>query len=300
MIHLLYIITITISCQYAIKLCQKLRLVLALFRIVWYNIGMNNGYVYESMRDENVFPVESFMTGGCSPHIHKSIEVLCVTKGDIRIFHNGSVRDISAGTVYFAESYDVHGYELLQPDAVGKVLIIPNSYLSNYRATKTDRMPSDNFLSEPNAYRTVRDLIFSFSHSKIKGELFSQGIATAVMGVIRAVVPYVECSATDKSDIMSSVLKYIYRNFTEDITLESLAKTFGYTPNHLSHLFNSYMPVTLKYFINTVRVENAAALIASGKNVLDAAMDSGFNSFRTFYRSFSKRYGCSPLQYVKV
>lgn len=47
-----------------------------------------------------------------------------------------------------------------------------------------------------------------------------------------------------------------------------------------------------------VRLKNALMLMHEGKHTLTyCALESGFNSVRTFYRAFSEEFDCTPKEY---
>jgi AraC-like DNA-binding protein len=98
---------------------------------------------------------------------------------------------------------------------------------------------------------------------------------------------------------MRDILTYLHVSCGEPLTLDSVSRRFGYTATHFSRLFNAYTGTNLSEYLNAVRADSAAALLKKGENATSAAMNSGFDSLRTFYRAFSRRYGVPPGTYVK-
>ena len=69
--------------------------------------------------------------------------------------------------------------------------------------------------------------------------------------------------------------------------------------NKVGRLFQKYAGTNMTNYINNLRLEYATKLMSEQPDapIKAIAMDSGFNSIRTFYRLFQSKYGVSPTQY---
>ena len=86
-----------------------------------------------------------------------------------------------------------------------------------------------------------------------------------------------------------SFLNYINENFNKPISLKSMAREFGYSEGRLSYLFNLYVGVSFKTYLNDIRMQNALSMIASDKySIAEVIEQSGFGSPVTFYRQYAK------------
>lgn len=87
------------------------------------------------------------------------------------------------------------------------------------------------------------------------------------------------------------------------LTLQKLAKQLGTNRQYLSNFINQEKHQTFYDYINEFRLEEVKAMIdAKGPDnkhsLEDIAVLSGFNSYATFLRSFKKKYGKTPSQYL--
>lgn len=86
-----------------------------------------------------------------------------------------------------------------------------------------------------------------------------------------------------------------------DLVLPQLAQQLGISSNYLSQVINEQLSVNFYDFINGYRVENAKRLMKEpGKkntNILNIALDSGFNSKSAFYMAFKKATAMTPTEY---
>ena len=89
-----------------------------------------------------------------------------------------------------------------------------------------------------------------------------------------------------------------------DLVLPQLAQQLGISANYLSQVINEQLQVNFYDFINGYRVEEARGLMRNAgqkkANILNIALDSGFNSKSAFYKAFKKATSMTPTQYRKT
>lgn len=85
-----------------------------------------------------------------------------------------------------------------------------------------------------------------------------------------------------------------------DLSLGSLARNLGHSANHVSQVINQFEERNFHDFINARRVEAACTRLqdAQDANLLELAMDVGFNSKSSFNRAFKKFAGVTPSEYL--
>ena len=88
------------------------------------------------------------------------------------------------------------------------------------------------------------------------------------------------------------------------LMLPQLAQQLGISANYLSQVINEQLQVNFYDFINGYRVEEAKDLMRNAgpknTNILNIALDSGFNSKSAFYTAFKKATSMTPTQYRKT
>ena len=84
------------------------------------------------------------------------------------------------------------------------------------------------------------------------------------------------------------------------LSLKELAKRMHTNETYVSRAINLGLETNFNHFINQLRIEHAKELLASTRNnVLEVALDSGFNSKSTFNRVFREMTGQTPTQFRK-
>jgi AraC family transcriptional regulator len=90
----------------------------------------------------------------------------------------------------------------------------------------------------------------------------------------------------------------VQTNPERDISLESLAREYGYSPTHFHRLFTEAVGETPKDHVERVRLERAAYRLAITRDsVLSIALSVGFQSHETFSRAFKRRFGRTPTEW---
>lgn len=95
-----------------------------------------------------------------------------------------------------------------------------------------------------------------------------------------------------------SITTYIHNNYTEDLSLSSIAERFYVSNYYLSHQFKKVTGFTLTEYIQLTRIRNAQSLlISTNKQITEIAFLSGFSSFSQFNRVFNNFVGTSPSKF---
>jgi two-component system response regulator YesN len=93
--------------------------------------------------------------------------------------------------------------------------------------------------------------------------------------------------------------EYISTHFaSEDISLNSVAKSVNLSPAHFSSIFSRNMGKTFTEYLTEIRMERARELLLfSTKRSSEVAYEIGFRDPHYFSYVFKKMYGCSPREF---
>ncbi len=104
----------------------------------------------------------------------------------------------------------------------------------------------------------------------------------------------------DKLRAFSIGVKYIDKHLNEKISLNELSKAANMNPNYFCTLFHSVSGTTVIDYINIKRIDNAKYLLYNeNKNILEIALESGFNNTAHFNKIFKRHTGMTPRDYRK-
>lgn len=96
----------------------------------------------------------------------------------------------------------------------------------------------------------------------------------------------------------NSAKEFILNNYEFDITVLDIARNVGVTPNYLSNIFQTITKMSTITFLNKVRIEKGARLLAmTDEPISHVAKSVGFTAPLYFSNAFKKQMGVSPLHY---
>ncbi len=107
---------------------------------------------------------------------------------------------------------------------------------------------------------------------------------------------YLTQPKTEAKQLADEITEYMYQNLSTEITLEGIAKKFGYSKNHIINIFKKETDKTPFEYLRDLRLQRAKSLLEYSHTSLESiAIESGFGSYINFYKAFRSRYGISPL-----
>lgn len=102
------------------------------------------------------------------------------------------------------------------------------------------------------------------------------------------------CSRSDILKMQTSI-KYMEDNYMYDISLSHISGKLNISPSYFSKLFSEYTGKTFIQYLNLIRISKAQMLIkTSDSTIIDIAFNCGFNSVRSFNRTFKTVNGYPP------
>lgn len=108
-------------------------------------------------------------------------------------------------------------------------------------------------------------------------------------------------ATTDKPVNILRVIQFIERNFSEKISLESLAREANLSKYHFCRFFNRYTGMSPMKFVNLKRIERAKEFLRGHDHTVSIiSMLTGFNDLGTFIRQFKNVTGLTPSDYKKT
>lgn len=238
----------------------------------------------------------------CSPHFHSSIELTYVLSGEFKTVVSGHTYVVQPDTLVIFSSYCTHA-NLQEKRAKTIVMTIPSGLVGAASSRMSGKIFRDVLVTDPDVCSEVLHCMKRLIRYKADGMLdtcIAKGYAYVIIGLLINKVGLVDVSSNKTDFFFKDILAYIEENYTSPLSLAMLSSKFGYSKYSFSHLFNSYFSCTLTDYINALRARCAAnMLVTEDLSMTEIAMQSGFESLRTFYRVFKETYHCTPSAYKK-
>lgn len=230
-------------------------------------------------------------------HFHQQLELLHINEGSYEVIINNTTQVLNKGDIAIADSFDNHKFTPITEDANSTVLIIPVQFLKKYSSLMNNKSLKEHYITDENQQKCIYECIENVYNASSTNDLILEGYILILLGKI------IEDNVLDNKDkadydLIKKILIYIEDNYPNQITLETIAKYFGYSKYYFSHLFNKCFKCNLNDYINLVRCRHTVNLVLNDHlSVTEAAYKSGFISMRTFYRTFQKFFKMTPKEY---
>lgn len=99
--------------------------------------------------------------------------------------------------------------------------------------------------------------------------------------------------------IIVDILKYLNNNINSKISIDELSKIFMYDKAYLMRLFKKKLKITIIDYINQIRIHNSIKQLKDNNNLLNIALNNGFNSLEYFSETFKNITGVNPSTFRK-
>lgn len=236
-------------------------------------------------------------------HYHDCVEMTILPYGTGIHFINGKEYPIQSPHFAIFGENDYHSlYGLSEKNCIYTLMIHPTlvsktklEMLNNDINAKLCNLDKDHSLhvlhlfdiikdsknSYPDQfYKNIIDCLFTIFYDAFKNTSIKQNIENTMS--------------------LPRVLSYINTNFKDDLSLQHLARQFGYSISNLSEQFHKNTGLSFVEYINNIRINYAKRLLKdSNYSISYICYESGFHSMASFSRNFKNILGITPSQFRK-
>ena len=139
-----------------------------------------------------------------------------------------------------------------------------------------------------------------FRHIQEKDYLLSYRTEEELKNTLKQLICYV-CGIREKEErgeLIVQIKEYIRKNYSENLSAAEIAGTFFLNPSYLSTLFRDKAGMTMKTYIEAVRMEKAKQMLENKElSVTEVAAYTGYSDPNYFSKVFRKYTGMSPRGY---
>lgn len=238
-----------------------------------------------------------------SIHTHSNAELFCFLSGKAVYHVEGSVYPLSPGDIllmrpaeaHFIETNDHYDYEriILNFDPSALTALDPENLLLrplyDRKAGKRNHYRAADFSSDAyrqhleDMLRPGGDRLISLAHlillmNELCG-IFDRGAAV---------------SAPDTAE--SRIIRYINNNLEKELSIKELCERFFLSRSQLCLRFKEATGTSVGKYISGKRLILARQKIQQGQKPTNIFASCGYQDYSTFYRAYTRFFGCSPKQ----
>ena len=253
--------------------------------------------VYENK--VNLVELQDSTILGKTMHLHKELEIVYTVSGQSMAYADKNSYLLNPGDMFIAFPNQIHYYDTVKP---GKfiVLIFSSEVLCGFSAEISKSIPNKNFVpagEEPELDEIFKKVCLLVRNIGGYNLLKINGYINIIMSTI---LPHfvLKTANFEKNSAFYSVMDYCTHNFTEPITLDSVAEVLHLSKYYISHLINRKLGQNFNEYINSLRINEACAMLReTDKKISDISEEVGFGTIRSFNRSFKQITSVSPAEY---
>ena len=254
--------------------------------------------VYKDYKLPFVFHTDNPLKNIILSNWHENIEILYCISG------NGSIRcddeefPLEKGEIAIIETNMIHSMSSVSDDFTYRCLIIDKCFFEE-NGLIFENIHFPRILRDEEMNLIFENIVTAFSS---KNSYKCAEIRHAVLGFLITLYEkysfYHEEEYTDKkgesTNRIKKVIIYLKKNYSEKITLDSIANNLNTSKFHLSREFKQITGQTIFECLNFIRCKEAKRLIKDGHSVSNAAFSCGFENMSYFTRTYKKFMGDLP------
>ena len=247
------------------------------------------------MRDLD-FNIQLLLTPLEPAHRHMSCEAVLVLRGELRVSLNGTISDMKKDDILFIGSETEHCLSGNEDCLICTLTISPEVcwHLTNVFCDSTKIADAAAF---QRLRRTFRQLLLGRQSGNGQDNYLQLSLCYHFLHVLETYFR----TGQDEEDIVLQMKQYIFRNYRDEISLQTMADHFHFSLAYLSRMFKKKIGVNFLNYLSALRTERAAEeILHTDKGITTIAMEQGFSSLSSFYKQFSEKYGMQPHEYRKA
>lgn len=270
----------------------------------------------QNMRSQTfeIFHYQDSRPDSVEMHHHDFYEVYFFLSGDAEYRVEGRIYRLESGDLLLINPLELH-QPMAQPGSVCErfVLWINKAYLESLSAGEvslsrcfdTGLPTHTNLLHPSNAQRAdIMTRLSALVRESYGGDygsnIYAQGLLIQFMVELNRIAMRRNADGLnggeteEDSSLVSRVAEYIGEHYSDDLTLDGLARRFFVSKYHLSHEFSRVVGTSVYRYIMLKRLLNARQMLSEGMAPGVVFASCGFGDYANFYRAFKSKYGISP------
>ncbi len=236
-------------------------------------------------------------------HRHKFLEIEYMSSGEFESDVCGNRFHFKRGDFYCLGHNDYHSLEIKEGSSLYSLAInykamppVLQQLIKAHPFPLVGHFPEDECGEVDWLFATIGRLVLS-KEPLAEDRLTAYTILLLCKLFDRATPINVKKSTSGYRHVTKAI-DYVDEHYTEQISLEEVARTVYLSPNHFSKLFSEINGITFSDYLIQLRINRARdELIKTEKTVTQISIECGFSSFSAFSRNFKRLCGCTPSEF---
>jgi len=251
-----------------------------------------------------------------SVHWHDCLELIAVVKGSIIVKDGFEEHKLFEGDVIVINTDDLHAiYNTEEENLIIILNIDMKHFEAHYPAIQNTIIVCDSNTDKKKYYKKLESIFLSvlnlfncsFHKSGTADEDEIENLGLELLELLIDNFRYL-CVYEDRfshiesgnlhAKTLGGAMDYIYKNFTDKITLQDISAKVNFNKYYISHLIKDVSGLSFREYINMLRAENSEKLLlTSRKSITEIAYECGFSDVKYYNKHFVRWYHDTPGVY---
>lgn len=266
---------------------------------------------YELIKYNDSLPFKVIISNAKSKqyHWHKEMEIIFLLKGTVIFEVKGEKHKITEQDLFWVNSLDIHSISSEEDENIMLILqldpIFFDQYCTDFSTFNYEYRDQINDRNNPiydkfttNLAEIMISIIKLDIGYKLKAINSILEIALILLHNFRTEKQQQSNNELYKQQRLSEILKFIEENYNTDLTLDSLSKEIHISPQYISKFFKNNVGIGFVDYVNKLRITKSLNdLLGNNKNIIDIAIEHGFNDHKAYNRVFKKEFQMTATEY---
>lgn len=268
--------------------------------------------LFQFQRHDDFFIVLHKEIYNHSLHTHSFFELVYMAKGTAEEYVDGQKVCLQEGDLCIHKPGTEHLISKFRDEesVLINILMDPDAFLTYYFAPFIRDSGFNYFFSRfvtpasrESSYLLFRDtspqtdaLIEMITATYLQNDASSRIICNGLFLALFGEVMRNENNNSHSAQIMNYIAEHLH-----DITLQGMAKQFGYHEKYVSHILRKETGRSFQQLVTEVRLSRITALLTyTDLSIENIAMEVGYKNVSSLYIRFAKYFGTTPNEYRRA
>lgn len=243
---------------------------------------------------------------GHKPQCYASFNFMFLLKGSATVQIGKEFVNLMPHDFIVFNIFEIHQFVSVSPDARFLLLMVSEQYLHIAVPEIFSCVFSSHGVHAENDKDTYEYFCREFGQFIYHHTVHSPGSHLQCLNHIGNLLLYSITHMTSKlsantvqkpDERIYHALNYIAQNYTSDLSLNLVAEQVGVHPQYFSRYFKQHIGISLTEYINHLRIVNSlSGVLNSDDSLLNIALNSGYNNYKTYSIAFKKVFHMTPTE----
>lgn len=234
------------------------------------------------------------------PNFHVNPELIYVIDGNLELEVNNRREEMTPGCFALILPNQIHSTHVPRSCSYWIGVFSRDFVYEFARFCENKTCNTSLFFCRPEIEAFLKHYLINTLHPDL---FLLKSLLYAACNEFATTVPMYPKKDNKNESLLDFIINYVSAHYSEDLSLQEIAEHLGYEYHYLSRFFSNTVHTNFRVFLNQYRLEHAKTLMRDSRgkevNISDIALESGFQSIRTFNRAFKKYTGIEPSRFLK-